>query len=372
MNRYIIIIILFTSTLQGIKAQLFQEDYKSRPDTSWNAGDLHLDLQGSTWFYNNEYFNPYFKGYTLIGANFRPSLVYQSNLKLKFSAGAHLQRFYGDNLKTTVYPHFSMEYRPTSSFTLTMGSFNGGENHSMNEVLFSFENHLTDIFENGILINYNNSRIFSETWLSWESYIFPGDTIQEQFTAGSSNRINLLKNQDWNISVPVNLLAHHAGGQINISDKRVETLINISEGLKISRMLRPGQPASIFGEFTTFHSSGDFNPAPGFGFAAKAGIELKQFEINAGYFKARDFLSFAGNPLYRSMEITGNPLMPYSYGGDLEMLNFKAGFRQRTGKYSFLFLRFEGYYFTNSSKLDYSYSLHFQVQDFIRILSGNP
>jgi len=370
MSRHIIFIILFTSTLQGIKAQLFQEDYKSRPDTSWNQGDLILDLQASTWFYNNEYFNPFFKGYTLIGANFQPSLVYQSNSKLRFSAGAHLQRFYGDDLKTSAYPLFSLEYRPTSSFALTMGSFNGGENHGMNEIIYSFENHLTDIFENGIMINYHNSRIISETWLSWESYIFPGDTIQEQFTAGSSNRINLLKNQEWEVSLPVNMLAHHAGGQINISDKRVETLINISEGLKISRALKPDQPANIFAEFTAFHSSGDFNPSPGLGLSAKAGFQAKLFEINAGYFKARDFISFAGNPLYRSMEFTGNPAIPHQYGGDLEMLNFKAGFRQKTGRYSFLYLRFEGYYFTNSSKLDYSYSLHFQVKDFIKLLSG--
>jgi hypothetical protein len=372
MSRYIILIILFISTLQGVKAQLFQEDYKNRPDTSWNAGDLILDLQGSTWFYNNEYFNPFFKGYTLIGANFQPSLVYQSNLKLRFSAGAHLRRYYGDDLKTYAHPMFSLEYRPTPSFTLTMGSFNGGENHGMNEVLFSFENHFTDIIENGILINYKNSHILSETWLSWESYIFPGDTVQEQFTAGSSNRISLYKNQKWNISMPVNLLAHHAGGQINISDKHVETLINISEGLKISRILKPYQKANIFAEFTIFHSSGDFIPSPGWGICAKAGLQTRLFEMNAGYFKARDFISFAGNPLYRSMEITDNSAIPYQYGGNHEMLNFKAGYRYKTGRYSFLYLRFEGYYFTSSSKLDYSYSLHFQVQDFIRLLTVNP
>ena len=122
MSRHIILIILFTSILQGIKAQLFQEDYKNRPDTVWNEGDIILDLKGSTWFYNNEYFNPFFKGYTLIGANFQPSLVYQSNSKLRFSAGGHLQRFYGDDLKTTVYPLFSLEYSPTSNFSVLMES----------------------------------------------------------------------------------------------------------------------------------------------------------------------------------------------------------------------------------------------------------
>jgi len=60
-------------------------------------------------------------------------------------------------------------------------------------------------------------------------------------------------------------------------------------------------------------------------------------------------------------------MIPYQYGGDREMLNFKAGYRKKIGKNSFLFLRFEGYHFAGSNKLDYSYSLHFQVRDFLKL-----
>ncbi len=367
MKRRYLFILLFFSILPDVHCQLFQDDYKNRQDSVPGEGKLFLDLQGSTWFYNNEYFNPFYRGYTLIGAYFQPSLIYQSNPKLKFSAGANLRRNYGDNLKTTVNPLFSIEYWPVDNFSVLMGSFNGGENHGLHEVLFSFENHLTDIVENGILINYKNARLTSETWLNWESFIFPGDTIQEQFTAGSSNRIKLLESASWSITLPVNILAHHAGGQINISDKPVETLINISEGLKISRVIKASFLNNIFTELTVFHSTGDFIPSPGWAFSAKTGAQLTHFEVNAEYFRANDFISFAGNPLFRFREATGNPVTPFRYGGTLEMLNFKAGFRQKMSRNSFLFLRFEGYYFTGTSKLDYSYSLHFQVRDFLRL-----
>jgi hypothetical protein len=352
-----------------VNCQLFQKDYRTREDTSLIEDKLFLDIQGSTWFYNNEYFNPFYKGYTLIGANFQPILVFQTNPKLKFSAGTILHRFYGDNQKTSANPLFSIEYRPNSRFSVLMGSYNGGENHGLHEVLFSFENHLTDIIENGILINYANSRITSESWLNWESFILPGDTLQEEFTAGSSNHIKLLEFSSWKISLPVNLLAHHAGGQINLSDKPVETLINISEGLKVSRFIKTKPDNIIFAEFSVFHSIGDFIPSPGWAFSGKTGIQTEHFEINAEYFRADDFISFEGNPLFRTHEISVNPAIPFQYGGKLEMLNFKAGFRQKTGRNSFLFLRFEGYYFTGSSKLDYSYSLHFQARDFLRFFS---
>jgi hypothetical protein len=248
-----------------------------------------------------------------------------------------------------------------------MGSYNGGENHGLHEALFSFENHLTDIVENGILIRYSNKRIETETWLNWESFIMPGDTFREMFTAGSSNRIRVLEASSWKLTLPFSLLAHHAGGQINNNNEHVETLINISEGLRICRSFGSDPANNVFAEGNVFHSLGDFVPSPGWAASLKTGLQLSHFEVNAEYFRGKDFVSFAGNPLFRSWKLSGDPLNPVQYGGMQEMLNFKAGFRQKMGRYSFLFLRFEGYYFAGSSDLDYSYSLAFQVRDFLRL-----
>jgi hypothetical protein len=367
MSRISLLIIVFIISLQEVKSQVFQENYKNREDSALADGSIFLDLPLSTWFYNNEYFNSFYEGYTLFGANVQPRLVYQVYPKLKISAGLHLHRYYGDNMKTAANPLFSIEYAPSANFSVLMGSYNGGENHRLHEALFSFENHLTDIVENGILIRYSNPRLESETWLNWERFIVPGDTIQEQFTFGSSNHIKLFDSAPWKVSLPVNLLAHHAGGQINISDKHIETLINICEGLKIIRSLQAKPLNAAYAEFLLFHSTGDFIPAPGWAFSAKTGIQSTHFELNAGYFRSRDFLSFTGNPLFRSWEASGDPVLPFQYGGNQEMINFKAGFRQKIGNNSFLFLRFEGYYFTFNRKMDYSYSLHFQVRDFLKI-----
>jgi hypothetical protein len=367
MQNLFVFIFLVISSLQVGYSQIFQDDYNNRLDSTLSEGEIFLDLQGSTWFYNNEYFNPYYKGYTLIGAEFQPKLVYQSDPKLQFSLGANFHLYYGDNEKVTAMPMFSVEYKATKNFSVLMGSYNGGENHRLHDAVFSFENHLTDLVENGILIRYDNSRIKSETWLNWESFIEPEDTFREAFTAGSSNLIRLFEISSWKISLPFYLLAHHAGGQINDNDEHVETLINISEGLRMSRSFTPKPLNTVYAEFLLFHSTGDFIPSPGWAFSAKTGLQLTHFELNAEYFKGNDFVSFTGNPLFRSRKATGDPFEPYKYGGMQEMLNFKAGFRQKIGWNSFLFLRFEGYYYTGTRKMDYSYSLHFQVDDFLKL-----
>jgi hypothetical protein len=367
MQKLFILIFLVISSLQVGYSQIFQEDYKNRIDSTLSEGEIFLDLQGSTWFYNNEYFNPYYKGYTLIGAEFQPKLVYQSGTKLQFSFGADFHLYYGDNENVKAKPLFSIEYKPLKNFSILMGSYNGGENHRLHDAIFSFENHLTDLVENGILIRYDHSRIRSETWLNWESFIEPEDTFREAFTAGSSNLIELFEISTWKISLPFYLLAHHAGGQINDNDEHMETLLNISEGFRVSHSIASNPQNMGYAEFLLFHSTGDFIPSPGLAFSAKTGLQSKHFELNAEYFRGNDFVTFTGNPLFRSWKATGDPLEPFEYGGIQEMLNFKAGFRQRIGTNSFLFLRFEGYYNIAAHKMDYSYSLHFQVDDFLKL-----
>jgi hypothetical protein len=368
MKQLIVFTLLFTSTLQGLYSQIFQEDYTSRQDSALNEGEIFLDLQASTFFYNNEFFNPFYPGYTLIGANFQPRLVYQSSQKLRFSLGTNLRRYYGDSEKTSALPMLSIEYTPRKNFSILMGSFNGGENHGLHEALFSFENHLTDLVENGILIRYTNSRIKTETWLNWESYIEPGDTFREAFTAGSSNRLMLFESSGWELSAPVCLLAHHAGGQINNNNQHVETLINANEGLNLARKFSSKRIQSIYTDLSFFQSAGDYIPSGGTAFSLKAGMSLNRFELNAEYFKGNDFMSFAGNPLIGIPVVTlDSPVAVLPYNGDREMFNFKAAFKQKIGWNSFLFLRFEGYYFTSTSKLDYTYSLHFQLDDFLRL-----
>jgi len=369
MKKYLVLIVLFFCILQGLYSQIFPEDYNSRMDSTYSEGEIFLNLQASSWFYNNEYFNPFYKGYTLIGGSFQPKIVYQSNSKLTLMAGADFHRNYGKNENLFIKPLLSIEYKPTTNFSVLVGSYNGGMNHLLPEALFSFENHLQDIVEQGILIRFSNSRIKTETWLNWESFIEPGDTFREAFTAGSSNRILVFEKNSLKLSIPLNLIAHHAGGQINNNDEKVETLINANEGVRLEYNFQPKNRITLYSEFNLFQATGDYKTKNGKATSINLGMQSNHFELNAEYFQGNNFVCFAGNPiLNRAYSIPMDLSDPF-YFENKKMFNLKTGYRQKIGPNSFLFLRFESYYFLDAKSLDYSYSLHLQAQDFLRIFN---
>ena len=58
--------------------------------------------------------------------------------------------------------------------------------------------------------------LFTDTWISWENYIFKGDSTREQFTFGESFRYTSSPIANFiRIEVPVQLQLKHLGGQIS-------------------------------------------------------------------------------------------------------------------------------------------------------------
>jgi hypothetical protein len=367
MKIRIIISCLTILPIFPLSAQLFQEHYQHKQDSVFDSGILYFGIDGGAWFYNNEYFNPYYKGYTLTGQRFIPTLSYNINSQLAISAGAELSRNNGKNISTNLNPFFNLKFIPGKNFSVTMGSYYGGENHKLPEALFSFENQLNEIVENGVRISFIKSYFETENWINWESFILPGDTVQEKFTAGSSNRIRIFDTDKWMVELPLYLLAHHSGGQINITDKPVETLINIGEGITFNRKFRAGSQNKLYAKFLILHSMGDFPTDGGIALSPAIGVKLGNLEANTGIFLAEDFINFSGNPLLRSWNMSYPDSSPLIYGGQQEIYTFKAGYSLNVGQSSYLFLRFETYYFSEIKKFDYSYSLHIQVNELLKV-----
>lgn len=171
------------------------------------------------------------------------------------------------------------------------------------------------------------------------------------------------------LSIPLNLIAHHAGGQINNNDEHVETLINANEGIKLEYNFQLKHTNTFYTEFNLFQATGDYKPENGKAVSFNMGFQSTHFEVNAEYFQGNNFVCFAGNPILN--RAFAGPLDPINsfYLEEKKMFNLKTGYRQKIGPKSFLFLRFESYYFLDAKSLDYSYSLHFQVQDFLRVLN---
>ena len=78
-------------------------------------------------------------------------------------------------------------------------------------------------------------------------------------------------------------------------------------------------------------------------------------------------MSFKGLPLYTSYNKTANN--SFVLGGVNNLFIFKTGYKLKIHNISHLFLRFEGYYHTGIKKLDYTFGIHMQVNDIIKIVN---
>ncbi len=361
--RFLILFLGIILDIPVINAQIFRDYYRQEVKINREAGVLSLSVNASTFFNNNEFFNTNVEGYTLTGAFLQPLINYSVTDKLSFGTGIHLMKYNGRADFAQVLPLFRIDYMVSDKFRVTMGSFNGGEIFRLPEPLYKFENHFTDLVNNGIRLEYRNSRIHSLTWLNWEHFILPGDTIQEQFTFGSSNSFLLVNHNRNMIRIPVAIVIHHQGGQINITESHVISKLNIGTGIYLSRSFADDKHGEVFFNPMFFYDGDDEDTPKGVAWYPQIGLNYNPFCLTAGYFLGNRFQSIHGEPLFFSPVRT--PAEP-NLTETRSLITFKAGIGRRITGSSSILLRFEGYYDTTVGELQYTYGLHIVLnEDFV-------
>ena len=354
MKTFFLFSILLFLPLTLIDAQVLQDYYRYNETTLDHANVLQLEINSSVFFNNKEFFGVGTEGYTLTGAYFQPRLRYSITKQLSMAAGVHLLKYYGRNEFSQILPVFSIDYRPNEKFTLIAGSFNGGESFGLPEAMYMFENQFTHLLNNGILMNYSSGNISSKIWLNWEKLIFPADTIQEMFTFGSSNRIGLIKNKQISLDIPLWLLAHHKGGQINNSNEKVVTKLDLGTGLELRKKLDNNFFKELVLNPLVFIDLDENDNEQGFAVQPQAGFRNDYLEVSLGAFYGKQYQSYWGNPILFSPLVRQEPFVNDT--NRLDLL-FKAGFGKKFGSGSFLQLQFKGYYDTKIGKFQYFYGL---------------
>ena len=75
-----------------------------------------------------------------------------------------------------------------------------------------------------------------DAWIAWQKMIYKGDSAKEEIVGGFTSDLTLLKNNNWELSIPVQTLLYHAGGQIDVlEDTPISTLLNAAAGFTISK-----------------------------------------------------------------------------------------------------------------------------------------
>jgi len=324
----------------------------------YDSSSLGISFRNTNFFRNNEYFNPLYKGYTLLGFNAEPRLVWQADAKTNISAGALLIKYDGREGFSKVLPVFSLTYNPVPRFSVTMGTLQGAGEHRLPESLYGVERNLNQVVEDGIQLRYVSQRIFSDIWLQWDHFLWWGDNDQERLTFGISTDFLLTpENQRWWVRVPLRLLATHRGGQIDNSDAYIQTLFHLAPALCTGYKTN-GRYIRDLGIDFNFIQFVDASPTPqlpmtkGYAFFPDIALKGSFFDVMAGIWEADGYYAPKGDPMYWSISYTGSDYIPRR-----EMLVTRLNLHHKVSGVLNIELRGETYYDTRFKKLDYSYSL---------------
>ena len=363
MTRYLAIIyFLILSTSRIISGQVNEE-------TGTQSGELSLRIKNVNFVKNNEYFNPIVEGYTLVGYFFHPELVYSPSKKVNLRLGTHILNYAGTEKFSQFRPIFATSLNFSENTSLTLGTLNGSDSHNMLDPHFDGERFYSAYAEDGLQFTTSNNNLFSDTWLSWENFIFIGDSTREIFTAGESFKYTSpLISESFQLEVPVQLQFKHYGGQISNYTEEVETYFNLATGIRINIDLagkRFGQAGLEYLEFINKELSADEDELMNKGHASwlRLHYTYKSFYLGFAYFKSHNFFAPNGNAIYSSVShYQEDIIIP-----DRRILTNYFSLTASPVSDIEVFLGLETYYDINLKRLDHALSLHLNFDKLIKL-----
>jgi hypothetical protein len=362
--RLLLIAVLMFALVQGSTAQYDNKFYFT--DTAISPADSHqlfIRFSGATFINNKEFFNPYQPGYTLTGFFLRPMLEYYPGPNTKLTAGVHLLKYSGLGRYSQAIPVFSFHHRFSSGIEMVAGSLYGSVNHDLIEPLFSWERMFTNHNESGLQFLLNKDFFRADIWLNWERFIFAGDPFREEFTAGLSSTVFTgIKDSRLSVSLPLQLLIIHRGGQIDASGERMQNMVNYAAGIIIDRDIGHGffESVSLRGYFAGFRDlSGElqYHYDDGWGIYPNVILQTRWVGAGLGYWKGYKFVAPRGEPVFQSV----SRVNPDFFNDHRELLTSKVIFHRSIAGGINLGLRFEIYYDTADKFFDHSAWLNIMI-----------
>jgi hypothetical protein len=333
------------------------------------AGDLCFSFRNTSFVKNNEYSNPITEGYTLIGYFIQPELVYRPAEKVALRLGAHLLSYSGTNRFSLIKPVFSTSWHFSENTFFTLGSLSGSDSHRMLDPHFNKERIYNAFSEDGLQFRTSNDKFFSDTWLSWENYIFRGDNEREIFTAGESLRYTSPEFAGHiRIELPVQILFKHYGGQISDYPEHVETFFNLASGARAVFDIDELMKSSIGIECLAFFNScltGNAGSGIKNGYADwyKLFYSVRGVELETGFWKSNNFYSPNGNFIFGSVsDHIGNLVITQR-----KLITGSVSIRLPYKEFFEFYFGFDGYYDTDLGRFDNAMTLHIRLDKLIKI-----
>lgn len=272
------------------------------------AKELHFNFYNFNYVRNYEYSNKFHDGYTLYGTQLEPQLVYYAHPNLAITAGAYFRKDFGREGIYEAKPLFSIKYHK-KNLSLIFGSLEGNIQHGYIDQLYDFERKITSPIAYGTQLIVEREKFKLDSWIAWQKMIYKGDPVKEEIVGGLIAESTLLKSGSWKLSVPVQFLAYHQGGQIDVlKEIPITTLFNGAAGFKLHKIVGLNIKEIYTDNYFAVYK--DFSPTKtrayqgGFGLWLNAGVDTRWGNLTASYWRGNNFMTIKGMPLYQSVSET--------------------------------------------------------------------
>lgn len=304
--KKIVVILVFAFLIVNAEAQTFSNIFIDDVVDN-DTAKFSLHINNTNFIKNDEYFNHFTSGKTLIGYFMQPTFKYKVNEKFNLYGGLHLQKYSGIDVFSQILPTFTLELVPNENTKVLFGTIKSTLNHNLTDFSYANEFYLTDNVENGIQFLFDKSRFKTDTWIDWKQFIFKGSTYPEIMLLGTSNAFTLIKkNNNSILDIKVCGIAAHTGGQIDASNVSVETILNSVLGIDFF-MYPKAKLCKRVKLFSYLH--GFYNASPdkvlkyNSGYGILSGVELSSsfIDIKIQHWYADSYFAKFGNTMFQSI-----------------------------------------------------------------------
>lgn len=298
--------LLFLIISFNANAQIDYPTFKSKTDI--NPADsqrLSFNLYNLNYINNSEWFGNIPLSGTLFGYEIIPEFEYQISPKLFIKAGIYLQKEFGRTEYTTVAPTFSVKYKAKHS-SYILGTLEGNTNHGYIEPIYDYKLLINEHLENGFQFMVDTKPYSHDFFINWRRAIHPGDDFKEEFDIGYVAKVNVITKKKFNISLPIQMLYSHKGGQVDVLNTPLQSLVNLAAGGSITYNVNRGLFQKIvFDNYYVNYKdiSGDkkqpFNE--GNAFLSHLLFQFKNIGVDLRYWNGDGYIGPRGMALFQSV-----------------------------------------------------------------------
>ena len=304
------LVLIFCLFIYSLRAQ--SVFYSENIEKDNQANTLELEIYNLNFIKNNEYFNYIADGYSLLGTQLYPEIIYNSTSKTQFRTGIFLLKNYGTDKIESVIPTFSFKYKSDFN-SFTFGNTISKNNHQLIEPMMASEKILgSKVIETGIDYLYKNKNKKINVWINWENYIKKNDDNREVFTMGGSSNFTLFKNEKSKLSIPIQYVYYHRGGQINKkfrTSSNLDSVLNFQNlalGLRYKYQTLSNLKINL-GYYFLIHklntNKQEFPFTSGSAQYVILDIGLRSVNFSLGYYISNKFISAKGNDMFQSYSV---------------------------------------------------------------------